>query len=122
MKAKRIKSTMQAPSVNGEQGKRKRTKPVRTHNQTKGRQKRKTVKGEATPSDELMPVVPLSNDPEPLEAASIAEFQDLCHKLEADYLKKISDFKFVAYEQLTLDEKRAERHRYLEVHRRLRAS
>ena len=118
MKARKTKPTMQDASVNGEQGKRRRTKPVRTHDQTKGPQKRKG--GACLPADELFPCRPLPFELHPDSASVIDEFADRCSELEADYRQMIEDFVYVPHEQLSLEQKREERSRELEIQRRLR--
>ncbi len=125
MKAKKLRPKMEISSVNGEQQeKRHRRRSVCPRDPRKGPQKRKCCKGEVSevPADEMMPVAPnrfvMGSD----GAAAIEELDRKCNDLAEAFMQRIRDFNYVPHEQLSLEEKRAERRRYLEVQRHLRAS
>lgn len=100
MKARKMdRPATQIASVNGEKlgrangnGKRRR-KSIRPQSPNATKQKRKVPKGQVseTPPDELMPVVPVSDDPTPAGAASIINYAALCKELYPAYLVRIKE-------------------------------
>ncbi len=122
MKAKTLRPTMQITSVNGEQQeKRRRRKSVRPRGPLAKKQKRRVPDGQVseTPPEDLFPCRPTPFEVDPDTAAVIDEFADRCNELEDEYQRRMRDYQYTPYEQLSLAEKRAERRRYLKANGRL---
>ncbi len=124
MKARRMdKPSMQTPPCDqsGRPVKPSRRKSVRPQSPNATKQKRRNGERIITDPDEMMPVAPnrfvMGSD----GAAAIKELDRKCNDLAETFMQRIRDFNYVPHEQMSLEEKREERRRYLEVHRRLRA-